>query len=258
MGPVLKIEKVAFRYAAEWVLDGIDLEVNRGEVVGILGPNGSGKSTLLRVIEGLCEPERGKVFIKGTDIGKLSRVSLSREVAMVQQENHFSFSFSVLEVVLMGRFPYLGNFQFEGEEDLEVARKAMSATSTLSLSGRLINELSGGEKQRVLLARALTQEPSIILLDEPTAFLDLSYKKEIFDLISSLSRQTGVSALIVTHDIDLAARYCNRLLMLRNGRLHASGLPVEVLNAANIEAIFGCKVIVDINPVSGSPRVSLI
>jgi iron complex transport system ATP-binding protein len=258
MGPVLKIEKVGFRYGTEWVLDDIDLEVGAGEVVGILGPNGSGKSTLLRLIDGLCEPERGNVFIKGSDICCLSRASLSREVAMVPQENHFSFSFSVLEVVLMGRFPYLGNFQFEGEEDLDVARRAMSATSTLSISGRLINELSGGEKQRVLLARALAQEPSIILLDEPTAFLDLSYKKEIFDLISSLSRETGVSALIVTHDIDLAARYCKRLLMLRNGKLYASGFPAEVLNAANIEAIFGCKVIVDINPVSGSPRVSLI
>ncbi len=258
MEPVLKMEKVGFRYGTELVLDEIDLEVGPGEVVGLLGPNGSGKSTLLRVIDGLCDPQRGKVFIKGADIGRLSRASLSREVAMVPQENHFSFSFSVLEVVLMGRFPYLGNFQFEGEEDLEVARKAMLATSTLSISGRLINELSGGEKQRVLLARALAQEPSIILLDEPTAFLDLSYKKEIFDLISSLARETGVSALIVTHDIDLAARYCMRLLMLRQGRLYASGLPAEVLNAANIEAIFGCKVIVDANPVSGSPRVSLI
>jgi iron complex transport system ATP-binding protein len=258
MGPILKMDKVCFRYGRGWAVEDISLEAERGEVIGLLGPNGSGKSTLLGVIDGLAVPQKGNVLIKGIPIRDYSRQALAREVAMVPQENHFSFSFSVLEVVLMGRFPYLGNFRFEGKKDLDVVNKVLSATGTLSLADRPITGLSGGEKQRVLLARALAQEPSIILLDEPTAFLDLSYKKEIFDLISSLARKTGVSALVVTHDIDLAARYCNRLVMIRNGRIYAGGAPAQVLNPDNIEAVYGCRVFVDKNPLSGSPRVSLL
>ena len=258
MEPVLTVQGVHFRYAERWVLEDITLEVAPGELVGVLGPNGSGKSTLLRVADGLARPQRGTVKIKGRPVDRYSRRALAREVAMVPQENHFSFSFTVLEVVLMGRFPHAGSFGFEGEKDLEIAAKALAATGTLHLAERPIDELSGGEKGRVLLARALAQEPAIIMLDEPTAFLDLNYKKEIFDLVASLTGKNGLSAVVVTHDIDLAARYCTRLIMLKEGRRYADGSPSDVINAVNMEAVYGCRVLVDINPATGSPRVSVL
>jgi iron complex transport system ATP-binding protein len=258
MEPVLAIEGVYFRYLRQWVLQDIGVEVGPGDLVAVLGPNGSGKSTLLRIADGLARPQKGAVRIKGRPVERYGRRALAREVAMVPQENHFSFSFSVLEVVLMGRFPHLGSFGFEGKKDMDVALEALSSTRALHLSHRPINELSGGEKGRVLLARALAQEPSVILLDEPTAFLDLKYKKEIFDLVSSLTGERGLSAVVVTHDIDLAARYCNRVVMLKEGRLYASGSPSEVVTASNIEKVYGCRVVVDRNPATGSPRVSVI
>jgi iron complex transport system ATP-binding protein len=158
----------------------------------------------------------------------------------------------------MGRFPYLKSFQFEGQRDMDVAFKALVATHCQELAGRSIHELSGGEKQRVLLARALAQEPSVILLDEATSFLDLRYKKEIFDLISSLSHDTGLCVMVVSHDMDLTAQYCDRIVMLKEGCIFSTGVPNEVITASNIEAVYGCQVTVDINPTTGSPRVSLI
>ncbi len=176
---------------------------------------------------------------------------------MVAQENHFRFSFSALEVVLMGRFPHLKRWQFEGERDLEVALNALSATHSLELAERSIHELSGGERQRVLIARALAQEAKIILLDEPTSFLDLKYKREIFRLISSLSRKKGLSVVVVSHDIDLAAQYCQRVMMLKDGSIFEMGEPDRVITASNIEAVYECPVLVDKNPATGRPRVSL-
>jgi iron complex transport system ATP-binding protein len=158
----------------------------------------------------------------------------------------------------MGRFPRLGRFQFEGKRDMEATSRALQATQCLDLAERSIHELSGGEKQRVLLARALAQEPTVILLDEPTSFLDLRYKREIFDLISSLTHERGLSVVVVSHDIDLASQYCDRMVMLKDGRIYSTGVPDEVITASNIEAVYECPVIVDKNPAAGSPRVSLI
>ncbi len=258
MEPVLSLRKVGFRYGRSWALKGVDLDIHSGEVVGILGPNGSGKSTLLKVVDGLLAPREGEVLLKERPVSGYSRSGLAREVAMVAQENHFRFSFSALEVVLMARFPYLGRFQFEGKRDMGVAFKALGATHCLDLAERSIHELSGGEKQRVLMARALAQEPTVILLDEPTSFLDLKYKREIFDLISSLTHDRGLSVLVVSHDIDLAAQYCDRMVMLKKGRIYSMGVPNEVITATNIEGVYECTVIVDKNPATGTPRVSLV
>jgi len=189
MEPILTLRKVGFRYGASWAVRAIDLEVSPGEMLGIIGPNGSGKTTLLKIMDGMLLPHEGEVFVQGKSMVTLKRGEIARAVAMVAQENFFRFSFSVLEVVLMGRFPHLGRLQFERDEDLKIAVNALRATHALELSERSIHELSGGEKQRVLLARALAQEPGAILLDEPTSFLDLKYKKEIFDLIASLTRE---------------------------------------------------------------------
>jgi len=258
MVPILTFTGVGFQYETGWALRHVDLSLHSGEVLGVLGPNGSGKTTLLRVADSILVPQEGQVLVKGKPMGEHSRAALAREVAMVSQESHFRFSFSSLEVVLMGRFPHLRRFQFEGERDIRVAQDAMTAARCLELSGRPIHELSGGEKQRVLIARALAQEPSLVLLDEPTAFLDLRYKREIFQLIASLSRDRGCSAVVVTHDIDLAAQYCDRMILMRAGQIYAAGPPREVITDANVEAVFGCPVVVDQNPITRSPRVSVV
>jgi len=257
MEPILTLRKVGFRYSASWAVRGVDLEVFPGEMLGILGPNGSGKTTLLKIMDGMLLPHEGDVLVGGKSIGSLKRGDIAKVVAMVAQENFFRFAFSVLEVVLMGRFPHLRRLQFERDKDLEIAVNALKATHTLELSERSIHELSGGEKQRVLIARALAQEPGVVLLDEPTSFLDLKYKKEIFDLIATLTREKRLGVVIVSHDIDLMSQYCHRLLMLKNGSVHQSGTPDEVIRTESIQEVYGCAVVVDYNPLTGKPRVSL-
>lgn len=255
MEPIVTLKNIGFRYDQIWALKGVSLQVNRGEIVGILGPNGSGKSTLLKIMNGILTSQEGEVLIHNRPLSNYRRSHIARAVAMVAQESHFRFSFSVLEVVLMGRFPHLRRFQFEGDKDMAVALNALKATHALELAERSIHELSGGEKQRALIARALAQDPDIILLDEPTSFLDLKYKREIFQLISFLSREKGLSVVVVSHDIDLAAQYCHRVMMLKNGSIYKMGEPSEVITAANVEAVYDCPVLVETNPVTGRPRV---
>ena len=257
MEPILTLRKVGFRYGVSWAVKGVDLEVFPGEMLGMLGPNGSGKTTLLKILDGMLLPHEGEVLVQGKRMANLRRGDIAKVVAMVAQENFFRFAFSVLEVVLMGRFPHLGRLQFERDTDLKIAVNALKATHALELSERSIHELSGGEKQRVLLARALAQEPGAILLDEPTSFLDLKYKKEIFDLIADLTREKGLAVVIVSHDIDLVSQYCHRIVMLKNGSVHLAGTPDQVIDATSIEKVYECAVLVDRNPLTGKPRVSL-
>jgi iron complex transport system ATP-binding protein len=257
MEPILTLRKVGFHYGASWAVKGVDLKVFPGEMLGILGPNGSGKTTLLKLLDGMLLPHEGEVLVRGKNMVALKRGEVAKVVAMVAQENFFRFSFSVLEVVLMGRFPHLGRLQFERDKDMEIAVNALRATHALELSERSIHELSGGEKQRVLLARALAQEPGVILLDEPTSFLDLKYKKEIFDLIESLTKKKDLSVVIVSHDIDLVSQYCHRIVMLKQGAVHLTGTPGQVIDAESIQKVYECAVFVDKHPLTGKPRVSL-
>ena len=258
MEPILTLTGVCFGYGPKQVLTNISLEVNPGEIVGVLGPNGSGKSTLLQVMDGLLVPQAGEVRVLGTPIDALSRSAVARNVAMVAQESHFRFAFSVTEVVLMGRFPHLKPLQFEGHRDMDVAFAALEATQCLNLAKRSIHELSGGERQRVLIARALAQEPSVILLDEPTSFLDLKYKREIFKLIESLSKEKALGIVVVSHDIDLAARYCDHIVMLKEGAIQEAGAPGQVVTAASVGAVYDCPVEVETNPATGRPRVTVL
>jgi cobalamin transport system ATP-binding protein len=257
MEPILTLKKAGFRYGSSWAVRGVDLDVFPGEMLGMIGPNGSGKTTLLKLLDGMLLPHEGEVLVQGKSMVTLRRGDVAKVVAMVAQENFFRFSFSVLEVVLMGRFPHLGRLQFERDKDVTIAVNALRATHSLELSKRSIHELSGGEKQRVLLARALAQEPGVILLDEPTSFLDLKYKKEIFDLIAGLAQEKGLAVVVVSHDIDLVAQYCHRIVMLKQGSLHLAGTPDQVLGAASIEEVYECAVLVDKNPLTGKPRVSI-
>ena len=257
MEPILTLRKVGFRYEKEWVVRGIDLDVDPGEVIGILGPNGSGKSTLLNIMDGVLIPGEGEVRLRDRQVSLLRRADIAREVAMVSQENHFRFDFSAVEVVMMGRFPHLGRLEFEGKEDLLIVTDSLRATQALELANRSIHELSGGEKQRVLLSRALAQEPNIILLDEPTSFLDLKFKREIFRLIESLSVRRGLSVVVVSHDIDLVSQYCQRIVLLKQGEIFAAGSPEDVIKTSNIETVYECPVLIDQHPLSGRPRVSI-
>jgi len=258
MEQILSLRGVGFGYGSTPVVQDVDLDVGKGEILGILGPNGSGKSTLLNLMDGILKPNAGEVEVSGAPIRDMGRAAVAREVAMVSQESHFRFSFSVLQVVLMGRFPHLRPLEFEGESDIVVAREALEATHCLGLAGRSVHTLSGGERQRVLIARALAQEPKVILLDEPTSFLDLKLKHEIFRLIGRLSEEKGLSVVVASHDIDLVSQYCSRILMLKDGAVFKVGEPHEVITAPNIEAVFDCPVQVETHPFTSRPRVSVL
>jgi iron complex transport system ATP-binding protein len=258
MDSELTLKDVYFRYDDQWCLEGITFELKAGEIVGIIGPNGSGKSTLLKVIDGILKPQRGEVLLVNTSLSRYGRADIARRIAMVPQEETFRFSFLVSEVVLMGRFAHSGLFPFECKEDVEIANQSMRLTGILELATRSIHELSGGEKQRVLIARALTQSANIILLDEPTSFLDIRHKVEIFELISYLTRIKRLSVIIISHDISLAAQYCQRMLLLDKGIIYKMGEPADVITADNISRVYQCPVFVDNNPISKTPRVTIL
>jgi iron complex transport system ATP-binding protein len=255
---ILSLRSVGFRYDGQWTLKGIDLDIHKGELLGILGPNGSGKSTLLRLLDGLLVPQEGEVRFRDRPIAGRKRKGLAKEVAFVAQENAFRFSFSVLEVVLMGRAPHLSRLQFEGKKDIDTALHSLETMNALDLAERSIHELSGGEKQRILIARALAQEPQLLLLDEPTSFLDIKFKREIFELLSWLNKRDGLTIVVVSHDIDLAAHYCQRLIMLKDGYLFTTGTPEAAITAENVESVYDCPVLIDRNPATGSPRVNIV
>ncbi|MGQ9628717.1 MAG: heme ABC transporter ATP-binding protein [bacterium] len=251
----LSVEDLEYSYDRHKVLDGISFAARPGNFVGIIGPNGSGKTTLLKNLCGLLKPLGGVVLIDGEDISSLRPKHLAREMAVVHQDTGLDFAFSALEVVLMGRNPYLRRFQSEGERDLEIARQVMKLTDTLHLQDRKITELSGGERQRVILARALAQEPRILLLDEPTVHLDIHHQIGILNLIRKLNRLTKLTVIAVLHDLNLAAQYSDYLLLMNCGRIEASGTPPEVLTAENIKRVYRMDVIVSRNPLTGSPNI---
>lgn len=253
---IAQLKRIGFRYDEQWVLKDISFEIRDGEFLGIIGPNGSGKTTLLKIMDRILIPQEGSLWINGIDINKMKRAALARLIAVVPQDSSPTFPFSVEEVVLMGRAPHLGKLRFEGERDFETARRAMDMTDTLSFAGRSISELSGGERQRVLIARALAQEPQIILLDESTAFLDIKHQIAIFDLIKTLNRREELTVISVTHDINMASLYCDRIILLNAGNIHSIGSPCEALTESNIREVYETDVLIDSNPQTGLPRIT--
>lgn len=256
--PAVKTEKLGFRYDEKMVLKDISCDVRRGEFFGIIGPNGSGKTTLLRIIDRILLPREGSVKINGIDICKIKRNDLAKIVAVVSQDFPPVFSFTVHEIVMMGRAPHLSNLRFEGKADFQIVERAMKMTDILSLAARHIAELSGGERQRMLIARALAQKPEIILLDESTAYLDIKHQIDLFDLIKKLNGEEGLTVIAVTHDINLASLYCDRVMLLNQGFIHSMGAPEEVITESNIRDVYEADVLVDKNPKAGSPRVTLL
>jgi iron complex transport system ATP-binding protein len=238
---MLRASNVSFAYDAGAlpVLHDVSVSVDRGSMVGLLGPNGSGKTTLLRVLAGMIRPQSGTVALNGSAVSEQSRKALARQIAVVPQETHATFDFTVLDMVLMGRFPHLGAFELEGARDFDIARAALAATGTTDLERRHFSTLSGGEKQRVVIASALAQEAEVLLLDEPTASLDLAYQFETAALLTRLNRERGTTIVVSTHDLNLAAAFCDRLLLLRHGRVVAQGPTREVLTADTVRAVYG-------------------
>jgi iron complex transport system ATP-binding protein len=234
------------------VLRDLSVEIPRGSLVGILGPNGSGKTTLLRLLGGVISPWHGQVMLDGSELRSMKRSALARRTAMVPQETHPAFDYTVLELATMGRYPHLDGFEIEGPDDLAIARQALRATGTLHLEHRPFHTLSGGEKQRVVIASALAQlsprpGPSravtdVLLLDEPTASLDLAYQLEIRSILASLNRDRGLTIVISTHDLNLAAALCRTLILLDRGRILAAGNTASVLTAPLIRQLYAVEV----------------
>ena len=232
------------------VLRGVSLDVAAGEMLAIVGPNGSGKSTLLRVLGGTMRPWEGSVELEGRPLHSIERRALARQVATVAQENSVAFRFTVLEIVLMGRAPHLGAFRFESRQDLEIAQAALDRFDLLPLAHRHIEELSGGERKRVFLARALTQEPSVMLLDEPTAFLDLKHVVGIFKRFRELATSRGLAVVATLHDLNAAAAYADRVMLLKAGQVVGYGSPAEVLTETNLRSVYETEIRVGKDPVT--------
>jgi iron complex transport system ATP-binding protein len=233
------------------VLDGVSLSVNRGSIVGLIGPNGSGKTTLVRVLNGTLTPSRGRVLLDNAPLTTMSRRDLARRIAVVPQETHVTFDFTVLEIVLMGRYPHLGAFALEGPGDASIARKALAATGTAALEARQFATLSGGEKQRVVIASALAQSSDILLLDEPTTALDIGFQFEIASLLTALNRDRGTTMVVSTHDLNFAAMLCTELVLLKAGRVLAAGATKDVLTALNIRRLYDVDADVTFHPRAG-------
>jgi iron complex transport system ATP-binding protein len=271
---LLAAADVSFGYNGGTVLSGVSFDAPRGAVSGILGPNGSGKTTLLRLLAGTLHPWSGHLTLDGLDLRTYSRRALARRLAVVPQETHLAFDYSVLEIALMGRYPHLGPFELEGPDDIAIARRALAATGTLALAPRRFSTLSGGEKQRVVIASALAQfdehakdggrdtgtrgkgrpgadgvgassatyEAQVLLLDEPTASLDLHYQVEVAALLRSLNAERGLTIVVSTHDLNFAAAVCRDLVLVREGTVVATGPTAAVLTPATVRALYGVDV----------------
>jgi iron complex transport system ATP-binding protein len=268
-----RLDRVAFSYGTRrepaaggtggWALRDLTCEVREGEILGIIGPNGSGKSTLLKLLGAILLPQHGGIRLQERALDSFPRRELARIVAYVPQQGQVVFPFRLAEFVLMGRFPHrqsggaLGWFGWETAEDVRAAEQAMEAMEILHLADRTVSEVSGGERQRAFIARALAQAPRMLLLDEPTVFLDLRHQVDICAIVRRLNREQGLTVVWVSHDLNLAGQYCDRLLLLQEGSLVRLGVPSAVLQPEVIESVYRCPVLVDRHPASGTPRVTL-
>lgn len=257
MRDLLWADNVSFRYApgAPLVVDGVTVRLADGALAGILGPNGSGKTTLLRLLSGTRRPVSGRVRLGDRVLDQLTRREAAKQIAVVPQDTELAFEYRAIEIVLMGRHPHLGVFTVEGPDDVRIAEEAMAATGTTHLAERPFHELSGGEKQRVVIAAALAQSATLLLLDEPTASLDLGYQLEISALLLRLNQDHGVTMAISTHDLNLAASICRELVLMRDGRVLAAGPTADVLTPENIRALYDVEADVQVHSETGHMTV---
>jgi iron complex transport system ATP-binding protein len=263
MRPLLECCGVSFAYPGAgraprpWAVADLDLTVARGEVLGIIGPNSAGKTTLVRLLTRVVEPTRGEIRLDGVPLRRVARARLARRVAVVAQDGPVALGFSVEQVVLMGRYPHAPDRFFESAADVAAAQRAMALTGVADLARVPVAHLSGGERQRVMLARALAQEPELLILDEPTAHLDLRHQVACVGLLRRLNRERGTTILLVSHDLNLAAEVADRLVLLHRGRAVRVGAPGAVLDAAVLTCVYDCPVVVETSAFTGRPRVQV-
>jgi len=258
MKDLLNLNNVSAGYGKKTVLRDVSFSLKRGEFLGILGPNGSGKSTLLKVVSRIITPMSGETFFEDKNIFDLTPREAAQRIAFVSQDTIINFPFTVWEIVLMGRIPFIGRLKLETKKDFAIAKDALIRTNSLKLVNRNINELSAGERQRVIIAKALCQKPILLFLDEPTAHLDIGYQTQILDLLKGLNRQTNLTIVVVLHDLNLASEYCDRLILLNEGRIFRDGVPDKVLTYQNIETVYNTTVVVNKNPISSKPYITLV
>jgi len=253
--PLVSLHGASVRFGAVTALRDLSLTLHRGERLVLVGPNGSGKTTLLRLLSGTRRPTSGRVLAGDRPIDQLSRREIARQIAVVPQDTELAFEYSVIEIVLMGRHAHLGLFTVEGPEDIRIAQQALASTGTAHLADRPFHELSGGEKQRVVIAAALAQSATLLLLDEPTASLDLGYQLEVSALLQRLNREQGVTMAISTHDLNLAASICRELILMRDGRVIAMGPTNEVLTPENVRRLYDVEADVHVHSETGHMTV---
>jgi iron complex transport system ATP-binding protein len=254
----LTVDNISFGYDRTVpVLRDVSFSVHRGEFLSLLGPNGSGKTTLLRLLDRIFLPLRGQILLDDRNLVKFSRSAIARRIAFVPQDGGIQFPFTVYEIVLMGRSPHTRGMAVENAHDRAIAREMMALTDIDRLADQPITKLSGGERQRAFIARALAQQPEILLLDEPNAHLDISHQLDVFRLIKKRNTESGLTVLSVSHDLNLAAAYSDRVAMLQNGTIAAVGTPAEVLTAERIRQVFETDVLVDLHPLHHGVRVTL-
>ena len=256
--PIVHVKNLNYAYEKTTVLNGLSFDVEQNSFFIIIGPNGSGKSTLLKILSGILHPQATEVQIKGKLLTQFSRKSLAKTIALVTQHFSVDFPFTVLDVVLMGRSPHLGVLGIEQEKDIQIAMQSLAFTGMEHLAHRKMDQLSGGEQQRVFISRAICQEPEIIMLDEPTASLDLAHQVKIMDLMEKLKDEKGITVIMVSHDVNLAAMYADRLLLMNKGAIAHIGPPEEVITFKNLEDIYQCTLLVDENPLGHYPRITLV
>ena len=251
---LLQCREVAFQYGDHRVLDNVSLDVEKGSLIGIIGPNGSGKTTLIRILAGVVKADSGEVLLEGQPVESLPTRSIARRIAVVEQEEPDVFGFTVQEAVALGRFCHHRGLHFENASDLQIVRDAMHKTSVANLAERLLDQLSGGERQKVRIARSLAQEPRLLLLDEPTNHLDLQAQQALLELMRGINRD-GIAVLLVSHDINFVSRLCDQINLLHKGRFLLSGTPKEVVTEEAIEEAFRVKIDVTESPSDGLPVV---
>lgn len=255
---VIDAHDISVKYGTRDVVRGVTFDLREGEIIALLGPNGAGKTTLLRALNGTVPIAGGEISLDRKPLSSHSRREIARRVAVVAQENETKFPVTVLEYVLAGRFANGSSFGWETSEDVEVARRALGDCDLSKYETRLMNELSGGERQRVVLARALATDARVLFLDEPTVNLDLAHQSLMFRLVRERCRENGAAAIVITHDLNLAAEFADRVMLLRNGAMFAIGRPEEVLTEANLQEVYDVQVLLDANPASGKVRVTTV
>lgn len=256
---MLEVQNISIKYGECAVVEDVSFSLEAKKVVAVLGANGAGKTTLLKSLNGSLRPAKGEIFLNGKNLKEFSRREIAKEITVIAQENETKFPVSVLEFVLSGRFAQpSGNFGWETENDLSIAEDSLALCDLKNYENRLMNRLSGGERQRVILARALATEAKILLLDEPTTNLDLAHQAMMFRLVRERCETCDSSAIVITHDLNLASEFADEILLLKNGKILAKGEPGEVLTEENLKEIFGVRVLLDENPSSGNVRITTI